>query len=323
MKKHTKEVFEIPAEKKNALSMTNSSAFLGYNKLGFELTKNVVDQREQFDFAPERDYPKWKPGLPQYIRLHGASQWPDEEDLPGFKEDTKKYMDQLVDLSHQVTELIAERLDLPSTFFDKYFKEDVPEGGRMKMIRYPPATPDGSGGDQGVGPHRDFWLTFLLQVNDVPGLQVQNDQGQWIDAPPLPNTFILNFGIGLERVTRNAVIATTHRVISPPSTSLESRYSLPFFQSLSLEAVIDPIPLDEMTPIMISMADRNVNSVVTDADMKQLPVNKIGEGTLVNRIKSHPDVGIRQYPDLFEEVVGDVGSLLHPGYLEMVKVKGA
>ena len=54
--------------------MVNSEHFLGYSRLGAELTKGAVDQREQFDFATKHES-RWKePGDLDYYRLWGASQ---------------------------------------------------------------------------------------------------------------------------------------------------------------------------------------------------------------------------------------------------------
>jgi hypothetical protein len=86
---------------------------------------------------------------------------------------------------------------------------------------------------------------------------VQNLSGQWIDAPPIPGTFVVNIGKGefeyplpshdsniriapyhidllsaLEFVTQGLARATSHRVLSPKGTT--PRYSVPFFQNIGL-----------------------------------------------------------------------------------------
>ena len=53
--------------------MANSEHFLGYSRLGAELTKGKVDQREQFDFATKHVC-RWKEGDAEYYRLWGPSQ---------------------------------------------------------------------------------------------------------------------------------------------------------------------------------------------------------------------------------------------------------
>jgi hypothetical protein len=68
--------FDLPQEAKDQITMRNSPHFLGYSRLGTELTKGATDQREQFDFATPHIC-RWKDGDPDYYRLWGPSQvWP-------------------------------------------------------------------------------------------------------------------------------------------------------------------------------------------------------------------------------------------------------
>ena len=46
--------------------------------------------------------------------------------------------------------------------------------------------------DQGVGAHKDSGFLTLLLQDKQRGLQVETDDGCWIDAEPLPGTFIVN-----------------------------------------------------------------------------------------------------------------------------------
>ena len=67
-------LFALPQDAKDKIRMVNSAHFLGYSRLGAELTKGAVDQREQFDFATKHES-RWKgPGDPDHHRLWGASQ---------------------------------------------------------------------------------------------------------------------------------------------------------------------------------------------------------------------------------------------------------
>ena len=54
-------LFALSQEAKDDIAMTNSGHFLGYSRLGTELTKGKVDVREQFDFATPL-VSRWKGG---------------------------------------------------------------------------------------------------------------------------------------------------------------------------------------------------------------------------------------------------------------------
>lgn len=68
-------LFALPQEEKDKIRMVHSPHFLGYSRLGAELTKGRVDRREQFDIATPHET-RWRPGsdLPEYLRLWGPSQ---------------------------------------------------------------------------------------------------------------------------------------------------------------------------------------------------------------------------------------------------------
>ena len=85
-----------------------------------------------------------------------------------------------------------------------------------------------------MGPHKDSsgWWTFLLQADDQAGLQVLNHSGEWIPAPPIEGTFVVNIGQGFEVATGGKCPATTHRVLSPKNG--RERLSVPFFQGIDL-----------------------------------------------------------------------------------------
>ena len=64
---------DLPQEEKERIRMVHNAHFFGYSRLGAELTKGKVDQREQFDFGTS-SAPRWKEGDPDFMRLWGPSQ---------------------------------------------------------------------------------------------------------------------------------------------------------------------------------------------------------------------------------------------------------
>jgi len=167
-------------------------------------------------------------------------------------------------------------------------------------VKYP--VPPDSSIQQGVGPHYDGgFLTFLLQASpNQKGLQVQNLRGEWIDAPPIPGTFVVNFGKALEFVTQGLVRATSHRVLSPTGPS--PRYSLPFFQNC-LQDVRLANSIIEFPPEILKLKDERGEPAPTDSvNFTEFHLEPFGQVQLIGRIKSHPDVGEIHYPELFRKL---------------------
>ena len=49
------------------------------------------------------------------------------------------------------------------------------------------------------GEHRDYGLlTLVLQEPHLSALQVKNAAGEWVDAPPMPGSFVVNIGDMME-----------------------------------------------------------------------------------------------------------------------------
>lgn len=135
----------------------------------------------------------------------------------------ERYHDEVQALSYRFVHLVEEAFGIAIGTFDAFFLPRqsasssthsgyIPPQHRIKLIKYPPS-PNGNRG-QGVGAHKDSsgWLTFLYQVGQEEGLEVLNPKGDWVAAPPLEGTFVVNFGNAFEAATEGAVKATVHRV---------------------------------------------------------------------------------------------------------------
>ena len=216
-------------------------------------------------------------------------------------------------LSREFTSLIAEALHLPPTAFDRFFDQD--QQHKLKIVKYPDsASLPASEQSQGVGPHKDSMLTsYLLQVPPHTGLQAQNLSGEWIDCPPKEGTFVVAIGQGLEALTHGVCKSTTHRVLSPQA-GLGARYSIPFFQGVSYDATFESVDIPSE---ILQMRDDRMQARGGRIDDVEFTFEKgrwghLGEATLTNRVKSHPDVGERWYPDILAKIRAEQDAAKQP-----------
>ena len=174
------------------------------------------------------------PDDPQIVSgafLAGPNQWPD---LPGFREDVEGYLAAMTALAGRVIQAFADSLDLDPAALAAPFQ---PPTLWLRLLHYPPqpaASPDDLFGS---APHTDWGAITLLAQDDVGGLQVMTDEGDWIDVPPRLGTFILNVGDMLHRYSNGVLRSTPHRVINRTG---RERYSCAFFYDPSVEAGVAP-----------------------------------------------------------------------------------
>jgi isopenicillin N synthase-like dioxygenase len=96
----------------------------------------------------------------------------------------------------------------------------------MRLLHYPPQTIITDEEQLGCGAHTDYECFTLLSQSNQSGLQVLNNKGEWINAKPIENTFVVNIGDLMQRWTDDQFKSTIHRVIN---TSGTTRYSIPLF----------------------------------------------------------------------------------------------
>jgi hypothetical protein len=259
--------------------------------LNNETTAGHSDYREQLDLSTPQPLPKSTD--PLYWNLKAPNQWPSPVRLPEFRPVFEEYMERMAEISTFFTSLIAEALDMPSTAFDRFF--DANQQHKLKIVKYPEAPTDSDDplDRQGVGPHKDSMLTsYLLQASDQPGLQAQNTNGEWIDATPIDGTLVVAMGQGLEALTAGVCASTTHRVLSPKQGQ-GPRFSVPFFQGVSYDARFEemdvPKAVRELRREVLARNGGRKDDV--EFTFRRGRWGHLGEATLSNRVRSHPDVG--------------------------------
>jgi len=215
-------------------------AWRGYFPVGNELTSGKPDQKEGIYFGAELadDHPLVQAGTP----VHGRNLFPE---IPLFRETVLEYLDELTRVGHTLMAGIALSLQLEESYFaDRYTGDPLT---LFRIFNYPAAASSAPGeGDRwGVGEHTDYGLLTILKQDDAGGLQVKRKAG-WIDAPPIPNSFVCNLGDMLDRMTGGLYRSTPHRV---RNTAGRDRMSFPFFFDPNFNAEVRPIegivPLDD------------------------------------------------------------------------------
>ena len=180
-----------------------------------------------------RDLPNDHPDVVADRRFRSANRWP--SDLRGFREVIVDYCNTMERLVQKIVRLYARALDLPAEYFDDPFKEAQ---YKLRMTHYPHQA--GPPQDEfGIAPHTDTSFLTLLAPNDVPGLSIRTQSGKWIDAPAIPEAYVVNGGQLLQRWTNDCFLATPHRAVNH---SGGERYALAFFCDSNIDWPVAAVP---------------------------------------------------------------------------------
>jgi len=154
------------------------------------------------------------------------------EEVPDFGPTMLELIAALKQSAAMIFRAIALGLGRDREFFVQWIQH-----GRnlLRPIHYPALK-----GDEDVersGEHEDIDLGTLMVPATVPGLQVLNRKGQWVDAINPPGALIFNAGDMLQLHTHGVIKSTTHRVVHPQQ-ACDDRLSIPFFIHPSAETVL-------------------------------------------------------------------------------------
>jgi isopenicillin N synthase-like dioxygenase len=190
------------------------------------------DRKEGFmlgsDLPPED--PRVLAGWPQ----HGANQWP--AGMPEWRDTIEGCHAKLLTLARTIMRGLALSLDVAEDYFEDFARDPI---ASLRLLHYPPQPSDAGNDARGAGAHTDWGgITILLQ-DATGGLQVHDSGEDWIDAPPIPGTFVVNLGDLMPRWTNGLYRSTMHRVIN---RSGRERYSAAFFFDGRGDYVSEVIP---------------------------------------------------------------------------------
>jgi len=147
------------------------------------------------------------------------------------------YQAALRKLGDHLLTLVALSIDLPESYFVPFYDMPMPN---TRLIKYPPQPQDAQFNQIGAGAHTDWGAITLLAQDNLGGLEVVNVAGEWLQAKPIPETFVVNLGDLMARWTNGLYKSTMHRVRN--NNANQDRYSLPFFYSPRPTAVVECLP---------------------------------------------------------------------------------
>ncbi|MFI6037661.1 isopenicillin N synthase family dioxygenase [Streptomyces sp. NPDC051315] len=271
--------FALPEAERLAIDNVNSPHFRGYTRTGDERTGGRRDWRDQLDIGAERPARIPGPGEPAYWWLEGPNQWPGG--LPELRVAALRWIERLSGVAEKLLHELLASIGAPADFYDPVFGERAHP--HLKLVRYPGSAGDGAG--QGVGAHKDYGFLTLLLQDAVGGLQVQREDGLFHDVPPVPGAFVVNLGELLEVATDGYLVATNHRVVSPPSAV--ERFSVPFFYNPRLDARIEPLPFPHASTAP-GVTDDPANPLFAE----------YGFNELKGKLRAHPLVAERHHAEL-------------------------
>jgi isopenicillin N synthase-like dioxygenase len=236
-----KQFFSLPVETKRKYEIEGIGGQRGYISFGKESAKGKKegDLKEFWHFGQYvENNPKLEAEYPKNVEV---------EELPEFNKVGKETYRMLEKTAKFVLRALALHLGLEETYFDNYIHNG---NSILRPIHYPPILEEPKNAVRAAA-HGDINLITLLMGAQGRGLQVQNNQGEWLDAIAEPDELMINVGDMLSRHTNNKLKSTIHRVINPPRELWgTSRYSIPFFMHPISDMKLDVLEscIDEENP---------------------------------------------------------------------------
>ncbi|WP_066739139.1 isopenicillin N synthase family oxygenase [Cupriavidus sp. D384] len=218
-----REFFALPIAEKLQIDARKSRCMRGYEAM----SSQTLDDGSQPDLKEgfmagrdcDGDHPYVRQAVPYYYDMN---QWP--QGLPTVQAATERYIGEMTGLGRHILRVLALSLELPEDYFAPGLAEPMVT---TRLLHYPPQARVGSGNQIGAGAHTDWGIITMLLQDDVGGLEVQNADGDWIRAPHIPGTFVINLGDMVPLLTNGLYHSNSHRVLNLAPD--RHRYSVPTF----------------------------------------------------------------------------------------------
>ena len=228
----TKRYFGLPLEERMK-DLLDPDFARGYMPYGYERAPGQQpDFKESFELA--LDLPLNDPDVQMGRLLHGPNRWPEAH--PWFRAVAEPYLAATTSLGRRLLGIFALSLDLDRDHFEPFCNKPMMH---MRLFHYWPQPQHASETQLGTGAHADFGMLTILNQDPIGGLELCKRDGEWIGAPHIPGTFVVNIGDLFRTWTNDVYVSTVHRVVNRAG---KERYSVPTFFCLDYDTPVACLP---------------------------------------------------------------------------------
>lgn len=236
------EFFALPTSEKMRVAPTDPASPRGYSYLGSTAQAHAHDEDTKPDLAETFNAGLDDiPDTPYYrdsASFFTPNLWPARPER--LRTVWGEYLAAMQELSGRVLSAMASALGLSPDHFTPLIDRPM---ASITVNRYPALDRRPDANEYRGGAHTDYGTITLLATDGVPGLQLQDDQGEWIHVQPVPGAFHVNTGDMLSYWSGGHWKSTWHRVVTPPGPPpYPQRTSIAYFHSPNADALIEPLP---------------------------------------------------------------------------------
>lgn len=228
----TRRYFDLPIEQRMPHRMDEKYR-RGFMPQGINQHPGFApDLKESYEIGV--DLPLTDPDVAADLALHGPNRWP--ADCPWLREASETYFEEAQALGRRLLRVSAVSLDMPEDYFLQFCTKPMVQ---MRLFHYPPQEPMSDEKAFGVAPHTDYGMITLLLQDPIGGLELKKRDGEWVSAPYVPGTLVINIGDLFQRWTNDIYASNQHRVVNRTG---KERYSIPMFFNLDYRTLISCLP---------------------------------------------------------------------------------
>jgi isopenicillin N synthase-like dioxygenase len=189
------------------------------------------DLKESYEFGV--DLPLTDPDVEARRPLHGPNRWP--ACAPWLQPAAEAYFDATMRLGKDLMRLFALTLGEREDFFLQWCTKPMVQS---RLFHYPPQPVDAKKA-LGVAPHTDYGMVTILTQDPIGGLELRKRDGEWVAAPYIEGTFVMNLGDMMKVWTNDLFVSNLHRVVNRTG---RERFSIPTFFNLDYDTPVACLP---------------------------------------------------------------------------------